>query len=112
METKTTGRYTLDDVGCYVDGARGIYAVDRIVEIAEGHDMEPPDPCFGTECPRCAWGDKTGGDGAYSEWANCDESSEVEDEATEYMNAQHAVDGAWWGRSESGDWGLWPSNSD
>ena len=34
--------YTLDNVGCYVDGARGIYAIDRIVEIAEKHSMIPP----------------------------------------------------------------------
>jgi hypothetical protein len=39
-------------------------------------------------------------------------ANEVEDEATEYMNEFFGVDGAYWGRSEQGDWGLWPEENE
>ena len=64
-------KYTLADVGCYVDGTRGIYAIDRIVEIAVAGGMVAPEPLDVQLYP----------DG-------------VEDEATEYMNAHYAVEGA------------------
>ncbi len=90
--------YTIADVGCYVDGSRGIYAVDRIVEIAIEHGMAEPEPCSDHE--HAATGDA-------SDYAGCEFAGEIEDECDEHMNAHHAVDGALWG-SEQGDWGLWP----
>jgi hypothetical protein len=53
-------------------------------------------------CP-CAG---TGVDG-HSTYADCDFGGEIEDECDTYMNDKHGVDGAFWGRSEAGDWGLW-----
>lgn len=82
--------YTLADVGCYVDGARGIYAIDKILCIAEDHGKVWGDELFSNDDPN----DKT-----YSD--------EAEDIATDYMNTYCAVEGAYWGRSEQGDWGLW-----
>lgn len=38
--------------------------------------------------------------------------AEDEDEATEFMNDKFPVDGAYWGRSEGGDWGLWADEKD
>lgn len=76
--------YTTMDVGCYVDGARGIYAVEAIVDFARSHGavIERDDQtCF---------------------------ESEYEDEADDYMNADYPVDGCFWGRNDNGDWGLWP----
>lgn len=83
--------------GCYVDGSRGIYAVDRIVEIAQEHGMSEPD------CPCTEHGAFT----ILSQWAGCEFVNEVEDECDTYMNEHHAVEGHYWGRSEQGDWGLW-----
>lgn len=98
MTTQATERYTLDDIGCYVDGAHGIHAIDTIVCIAEDHGMPIPEPW-------CACGDHP------NEYAGCEYVDELEDECDEYMNDHHGVDGAHWGRSEQGDWGLWPSES-
>lgn len=76
--------YTMKDCGCYVDSARGWYATDAIVAFAESHGLEKVD------------------------WTNEELAYyEVEDEATDYMNEHYAVDGAYWGRNENGDWGLW-----
>ncbi len=94
-------------VGCYVDGARGIYAVDAIVALAEAFGFEAKD-CEDSDCPRCHYGQHTAGDGSYTEWANCDFANEVEEEATAYVNENHAVEGCHWGHTETGDWGLWP----
>jgi hypothetical protein len=104
--------YTLGDVGCYVDGSRGIYAVDRIVEITEEHGMETPDNCSDGDCARCAHGCKTAGDGTHSEWALCFWTGEIEDDCDNYMNDHYPVEGAYWGRSEQGDWGLWETAAD
>lgn len=79
--------------GCYVDSARGIYAIDAIVEFCEdyGFDVNDDDP----SCPQPE-------SLADYEWA-----SEIEDDATDYMNEVHPVMGYLWGRNENGDWGLW-----
>lgn len=94
-------------VGCYVDGERGIYAVDAIITLAEAHGFKAKG-CEDGECARCAGGQHEAGDGSYTEWAHCQHNNEGEDEATNYMNEQHAVEGCYWGRTETGDWGLWP----
>lgn len=95
-------KYTINDVGCYVDGSRGIYATDRIVEIANEHGAVivhdtncdgHTDTCF------------------ESTYAGCEFGNEYENEATDYMNEHFAVDGAYWGRNENGDWGLWLSEN-
>ncbi len=100
MPTRTRVTYTLADVGCYVDGSRGIYAIDRIVEIAEANGMAEPEPC---ECE----GHGVVWQRASSPWAGCEYVGEREDDCDDYMNEHHGVDGASWGRSEAGDWGLW-----
>lgn len=92
--------YTPADAGCYVDGARGIYTVDLIVAIARDHGAII-DSCNPKECPHAETCDP-------SEFAGCEFSGEIEDEATEYMETHFPVDGHFWGRSEQGDWGLWP----
>ena len=97
--------YTLEDVGCYVDGARGIYATDAIVERAEGHGFTV-EPCSTTD------GHEHLDSYFPSLFAGCEHSAEIEDGATEYMNAQFPVKGAYWGRSEAGDWGLWPEEDE
>jgi hypothetical protein len=101
--------YTLTDIGCYVDGARGRYAVDRVVEIAEEHGMPELDGCEDAECLRCAENAHVAGDGSHTEWALCMCANEIEDDATDYMEEHYGVDGCYWGRSEQGDWGLWPT---
>ena len=94
-------------IGCYVDGARGLYAVDAIVALAEAHGFEAKD-CGDGNCGRCAGGKHLAGDGSYTEWMLCQWANEVESKATEYMNRHQAVEGCYWGRTETGDWGLWP----
>lgn len=92
-----TIKYTKADCGCYVDGARGIYAADEIVDIARAHgatikhndECKHEETCFS------------------SEFAGCEFQNEYEDEATAYMEEAFPVDGASWGRNENGNWGLW-----
>lgn len=98
MATDTATKYTLDDVGCYVDGAQGIHAIDTIVCIAEDHGMPTPEPCNCGDHP--------------NEYAGCEYVGELEDECDDYMATAHHVVGAYWGRSEQGDWGLWPADPD
>ena len=102
----TTTKYTRDDVGCYVDGVRGIYAIERIVTIAESHGMPSQMPCSDPNCDRRTRDEYRAGDDSYTEWVSC-ECAEIEDECDDYMNEHYAVDGCYWGRSEQGDWGLW-----
>jgi hypothetical protein len=92
MKTKTT-TYTPSDIGCYVDNARGIYMVDRIVEIANEHGANIQHECSQSD-------DHT--------FSMCPYSGEYWDEATDYMNEHYGVDNCYWGTSEGfGDWGLW-----
>lgn len=88
-------QYDASDAGCYVDGSRGVYAIDMIVEIAEAHGFVT---AIGPDCQH--------EEGSLSE---CEFAAEIEDEATEYMNERWGVDDHYWGRSEQGDWGLWPT---
>lgn len=82
--------YSKAHAGCYVDGARGIYAINRIVSFAMEHGWQsPPDAKDLEEFP-----------------------NEIEDEADAYMNETFPVEGARWGRSEQGDWGLWATEEE
>lgn len=83
--------YTRDDCGCYVDGSRGIYMVDRIVDIARAHGAVIVHDC-------------TGG---CSSFATCEFSGDYQDEAEVYMNENFCPAGCYWGESNYGDWGLW-----
>ena len=91
-------------VGCYVDGVRGIYMVDSIIALAEAFGFKAKG-CEDGTCGRCH-------DGSYTEWAHCQFAGEVEDEATEYLNDKQSVEGCYWGRTEQGDWGLWPNDEE
>lgn len=91
-------KYEFSDCGCYVDGSHGIYAIDAIVEFAERHGFTI-EPCDDQHYETCF----------ESRFAGCEFAGEIEDEASDYMNANYPVDGAGWGRSEQGDWGLWES---
>ncbi len=83
-------------VGCYVDGVRGIYAVDGIIALAEAHGFKAKgcEESIADFCPRCTGGQHQAGDGSYTEWAHCQHNSEIEDEATAYMNEHHATEEA------------------
>lgn len=118
MSTKV--EYTLEDVGCYVDGSRGIYAVDAIVKFAESHGFECDLNNGRNEegkvvCLSC--------DVAHKLVSNCEFSNEIEDNATAFMNENYPVSEwidtsqgddeanlvkvkAYWCRNEQGDWGL------
>ena len=92
-----------EDAGCYVDGARGIYAVDAIVLFAEDHGYQC-EPCSETD------GHEHTETYAPSRFAGCEHANDIEDEATEFMSAHYPVDGHYWGRSEASDWGLWQAD--
>lgn len=96
-QSSLTNPYTIGDVGCYVDSARGCYAIDGILNFVRSHgaDLEH----------NCPSDNDCGFDG--KSLSTCEFSNEYEDEADDYMNTEFPVDGATWGRSEQGDWGLW-----
>ena len=89
--------YTINDTGCYVDSARGIYATDSIVGFARDHGAQINHDKY------CLHDDSF----FTSEFATCEFSGEYEDEADNYMNENFPVENASWGRNENGDWGLW-----
>ena len=85
------------ETGCYVDSARGVYAIDAILHFAEAHGF-----VLGTDGePELA---VMAGKGSISryEFAN-----EIEDDIDNFMNDTWGLDNACWGRNENGDWGLW-----
>lgn len=92
--------YSKTHAGCYVDASHGIYAIDRIVAFAEQHGGKV------AECNKSN-GHKHRETVFQSRFAGCEFAGEVEDEADAYMNENFSVEGAYWGRSEQGDWGLW-----
>lgn len=94
--------YTPEDAGCYVDSARGIYSTDFIVDFARNRGATITQNC---ECRHddSHWA---------SEFASCEFANEYEDEADNYMNEHYPIEGHYWGRSEHGDWGLWPIDED
>ena len=92
---RSTGKYSLRDCGCYVDGAHGIHAIDKIVAFAKDHNFDLDEDVA-----------------EYSTLSDYEFRDEVEDAATDYMNEFYSVDGAYWGRNENGDWGLWESTED
>ena len=102
MSPVITKVYGERDTGCCVDNCRGIYMVDRIVEIANQHganirhDCSTAHPCW---TPVSDNG---------SEFAGCEFSSEYWAEATAYMNEHYGAEGYYWGSADhSGDWGFW-----
>lgn len=104
--TQKQEHYTAaDGGGVYVDGARGVHMVDRIVQIAEAYGFQPGG-CDDDECPRCAHDVHEASDGTYTEWSYCMFAGELADDASDYMNEACPVDGFYWGFCE-GDWGLW-----
>lgn len=97
-------QYTMDDCGCYVDSARGIYATDAIVAFANEHgaNIRHDSDCASDHAETfCA-----------STFAGCEFAGDYEDDADSYMNETFPVEGAYWGRNENGDWGLWTCDED
>jgi len=92
--------YTIDDIGVYFDGARGVYIGEAVQQLAASHgwkysaqfetvklaDIDSPDRFSPTY--DFAW-----------------------DEAEQYLNTLTA-EGVWFGSTEGGDWGLWAVESD
>ena len=79
----TATRFTTADIGCYFDGARGVYIGEAIQDIAESLGWD---------------GERLGPD---QEWYH-DATTEAED----FLNTLTDDDVAF-GPSEQGDWGLW-----
>lgn len=100
-----TSEYTSEDVGCFADSARGIYAIDKIVAIATAHGMADP----ATNCKDCAHYGKECERETDGSWSMCEWAGDIEDACDEHMNSEHGADGCYWGRTESADWGLWRS---
>jgi len=88
--------YTPDDAGCYVDGARGIYAIDEQVAIARAHGATITHDCEELHAETCF----------ESEFAGCEWAGDYADKADDYMNTHFPVEGHYWGWN-NGDWGLW-----
>lgn len=83
--------------GCYVDGARGIYAIDYVVSLAEGWGFVP------SNC-ECDWCSNPEHDG----YSGCEFAySDLADEVDEFVNARFEIVDHTWGWHD-GDWGLWP----
>ncbi|MGH9966305.1 MAG: hypothetical protein ACREBG_00510 [Pyrinomonadaceae bacterium] len=80
----------LFEPGCYVDSARGAYAIDRIADLAEGFGF-----VLGEE------------EGNLESLSGYEFAGKVEDEIDDYLNSQFAIPDHVWGRNDNGDWGLW-----
>lgn len=83
-------KYTINDVGCYVESARGTYAIDKIASLARAHGFELESDLE-----------------AFVTLSDYEFAGELEDEIDSFMNDKYGVEGAYWGRNENSDWGLW-----
>lgn len=90
--------YKATDAGSYVNGAHGIYVTDAVVQFARDHGATLIDPCAEGEHGQSCFD---------SEFAGCEFVGEIEDDADSFMNEKYHVADHYWGRNESGDWGLW-----
>ena len=82
-------KYTLKDVGCYLDSSRGVYIGEEVQQFAKDHGWQDTPVSIDFEFYFDAW-----------------------DEAEDYLNSSFPVDGASWGSNENGDWGLWKDKDD
>ena len=100
--------FTTTDIGCYFDGARGIYTGEAIQEMAQNAGWDAwTYPNAGVLSPNhenCD-GVKDGVEG-HAEIDHAQFYSEITDDAEEFLN-NLTSDDVWFGSSESGDWGLW-----
>ena len=88
--------YTQDDIGCYFDGARGVYIGEAVQQLAASHGWK-----YSAQFETVNVHDD--GDPEAYTWAW--------DEAEDFLNTLTA-EGVWFGSTEGGDWGLWPVEDD
>ena len=93
----TATRFTTADVGCYFDGARGVYIGEAVQQMAQSHGWK-----YDAQWEMVYIDDVGQGRG--------DDSlayHEATTEAEDYLNTLTADDVSF-ASNESGDWGLWP----
>ena len=102
--------FTIADIGCYADSARGHYTGCLIIEMATTHGFKP----YGEELFDAfdVWQDNEDRFVSlyHSEWEDFlisrDDYLELWDMAENYLNSL-CDDTVYFGSSECGDWGLW-----
>ena len=87
--------YTIDDIGVYFDGARGVYIGEAVQQLAASHGWK-----YSAQFETVNVADTDG-----------DEYTWAWDEAEDFLNTLTA-DGVYFGGSEGGDWGLWSVEDD
>jgi hypothetical protein len=90
--------YTIDDIGCYFDSARGVYIGEAVQQLAASHGWK-----YSAQFEMVNLADTDGSDSEAYPWAW--------DEAEDFLNGLTA-EGVYFGSSESGDWGLWAVEDD
>ena len=106
--------FTLSDVGCYADSARGIYTGALIIEMATTHGFKP----YGEDLNDTFdnWMDASHKGYTWSSaWEEYlterEDYHELWEEAENYLNTL-CDDSVWFGSSECGDWGLWANEEE
>ena len=90
------------ELGCYVDGVHGIYMWKRIYTIAKDYGFE-----YECTIPQIeALIDKEERGELTSDMSG-QIAHDLENLIDDYLNEKMAVDKAYWGRNENGDWGVW-----
>ena len=92
--TTSTATFTKADIGCYFDGARGIYIGEAVQQMAMSHGWK-----YSSQFWMVYSEDVTGDQ-------HCEEYDEAWTEAEDYLNTL-TDDDVYFGSNESGDWGLW-----
>lgn len=88
--------FTINDCGCYFDGARGFKDIAvNVVEFAQTYGFKVSDKDFAA-----AKENEYDNDALHWLW----------DEAEDYLNTKCAPDDCYFGSNESGDWGLWAND--
>jgi len=91
--------FTMADVGCYLDSARGVYIGEAVQASAALHGWAPADGVVACDHEEC--------ETAHEEADHGTLYHEATIEAEDFLNGLTADD-VWFGATESGDWGLWP----
>jgi hypothetical protein len=90
--------FTMADVGCYLDSARGVYIGEAVQASAALHGWSPADGVVACDHDDCETAHDEADHGTYYHEATI--------EAEDFLNGLTADD-VWFGSTESGDWGLW-----
>ena len=104
--------FTIADIGCYADSARGQYTGALIIEMATTHGFKPYGEDLNDSFVRWESVDRWSWCTAREQYlTEREDYHDLWEEAETYLNTL-CDDSVYFGSSECGDWGLWANEEE